>query len=89
MPRFNLVFIDGGHSYAVVVSDLNHFSDRVHVGGLLVVDDASNDLEVGGIGGYKGWPDVSRAVREVLDPDPRFEHVLAYQCIRVWRRVRE
>jgi|Transcript_9917 hypothetical protein len=83
-------------SYAVVVSDLEHFADRVHVGGLLVVDDAGNDLEIkgrgdsnSGFGDYKGWPDVSRAVLDVLGPDPRFEHVLAYQCMRVWRRVRQ
>ena len=53
------------------------------------MDDAGNDLEISGFGDYKGWPDVSRAVLDVLGPDPRFEHVLAYQCMRVWRRVRE
>ena len=46
MPRFDIIFVDGGHSYAVVVSDLRHFAERVHVGGLLVVDDASNFLQI-------------------------------------------
>ena len=32
---------------------------------------------------------MSRAVLDVLEPDPRFEHVVAFQCVRVWRRVRE
>ena len=93
---FDILFVDGGHSYEVAESDLRHFKERVTVGGILVVDDAGNDLQLpdasassGGAPQYRGWPDVSRAVRDVIDPDARFDHVVAYKGTRVWRRTAE
>ena len=85
LPAFDVVFIDGGHSYPVVTSDLRVFMPMVAVGGLLVVDDAGDDLNFKAE--YKGWPEVSRAVRDVLDPDPQFVELFASNSMRVWRRV--
>lgn len=82
---FDVLYIDGGHEYEVVCSDLD-YREHVGPGGFLLMDDSANFLNMW-TGCFPGIVQVSRAVRDVLDPDPRFEHRLAIMHLRLWERV--
>jgi len=82
---YDIVYIDGCHEYDYVVKDLLFYAKLIKVGGLLVVDDASNYLKQP-FGFFQGIEDVSRAVRTVIETDPQWEHLLAVVHNRVWRR---
>lgn len=95
---FDVVYIDGSHDHDVVVNDLRHFAIHVSRGGFLVMDDASCDLNLPrqfrapGTRApeekvFRGYEDVSRAVRELVDPNPDFRHLFACGHNRVWQRV--
>lgn len=43
---FDIVYIDGSHDYEIVVQDINNYSPLVKLGGFLVIDDASYDLNM-------------------------------------------
>ena len=91
---FNLIFIDGSHDYHDVISDIQLSKDIVEVGGYIVVDDASCNLDMPDkfySGGNRvsrwGWEDVSRAVEEELVTDTRYKEVFAVGHDRIFRRV--
>ena len=87
---YDLVFIDGCHDYEVVVSDLTNYGDMVKLGGYLVVDDASNYLNIPDNlirANWKGLEDVSRATRDVIEADSRFQEVFAVGHNRIFKRI--
>lgn len=84
--EFDAVYIDGGHEYAFVSSDLSFYPTLLKPGGLLIVDDASCYLEQPW-GFFQGIDDVCRAVRTIVETNPDYEHLLAVVHNRVWRRV--
>lgn len=47
LPKMDLVFIDGGHSYETVASDWNHVRRLMHPGTVVLFDDWWNDPEAG------------------------------------------
>jgi hypothetical protein len=83
---FDVVYIDGGHDYKTVVNDIITYSELVNVGGYLVIDDASYNLDLPR-GRFRGWPDVTRAAKDFLDSDSNFRHMFAVGHNRVWRRI--
>lgn len=88
---FDVVYIDGCHDYEVVVSDVVNYCEMVKLGGLVVIDDASNYLKIpdGLIRmNWRGLEDVSNAVRDTIEKDECFEHLFAVGHNRVWRKVR-
>lgn len=85
---FDLVYIDGCHEYNYVMKDLLCYPQLVRPGGLLVVDDCSNNLDMPK-GFFKGIEPVSQAVRTVIETDPQWEHLLAVVHNRVWRKTCE
>lgn len=88
---FDIVFIDGGHDYETVVSDLKWYAPLVKIGGFLVMDDASSYLKMprGLIRmDWFGLPDVSNAVRDVIESDDSFKHLFAVGHNRVWKRIK-
>lgn len=82
---YEVVYIDGGHSYPVVYVDIREYSEMVKPGGYLVVDDCSNNLNMWP-GCFAGIADVSRAVDEYMNNNTSFEHIGAVMHNRVWRR---
>lgn len=82
---FDIVYIDGCHEYNYVMKDLMAYPKMLIPGGLLVVDDCSNDLKMPE-GFFKGIEPVSRAVRTVIETDPQWEHLLAVTHNRIWRK---
>lgn len=63
----DLLYIDGGHAYDVVKSDLTHYPPLVTRGGYLVIDDCNNSMEMP-YGYFRGIESVSRAVDEIFPP---------------------
>jgi hypothetical protein len=82
---FDVIYVDGCHDYEVVKSDIDRYSSMVKIDGLLVIDDASNNLRM--LGTYRGLEDVSKAVSDTVERDVRFRHLFAVGHNRVWRRV--
>lgn len=65
--KADVVYIDGGHDYQTVVSDLTHYPKLVKKGGLLVIDDCNNAFDMPD-GYFRGIEAVSKAVDEVMPP---------------------
>lgn len=83
---WNMIYIDGGHDYADVAFDIKTYAPRVAMGGFLIVDDASiNRLNIGSC--WPGLEDVSQAVKDHLDNDPRFKFLFACGHINIFQRV--
>ena len=61
----DVLYIDGGHTYEVVKSDLTNYLPILKVGGTLVIDDCNNAIPMPW-GYFQGIQSVSLAVDEVL-----------------------
>lgn len=46
LPLLDMVLIDGGHTYDVVMKDIQNYLPRIRVGGYLIIDDCGNSLDV-------------------------------------------
>ena len=80
--RYQLLYIDGDHTYAGVVADIEHYAPLVAPGGWLVMDDASFDQP--GTVFWKGYDSVARACQ--LLPSFGFKNVLNIGHNRVFER---
>jgi len=86
---YDLMLIDGCHDYEVVLDDIQIYAPYVKPGGYLVIDDASNDLQIPDFmipKNWKGVPSVTQAVNETLMKDPAWQHVLAVGHNRVFQK---
>lgn len=74
--EFEVLVIDGDHSFEGVKRDFENYADHVVPGGYIIIDD------------YQGpsWPDVTRFVDETVFTDPRFEMVSGHLRTAVVRR---
>lgn len=81
--RFEVIYIDGDHSYESVKSDVRWYAPLVVPGGYLVMDDAAYFLPGGTF--HKGYESVSRACDECVPP-LGFDNVLNVGHNRVFRR---
>lgn len=87
---FDLVYVDGCHDYEVVVSDLTYYSEMVTLNGYLVVDDASNNLNIPDNLirlNWKGLPDVTKATDDVMSHNKNFKEVFAVGHNRIFKRI--
>jgi len=82
---YSIVYIDGGHDYTTVASDIKSYGSVVPSNGYLVMDDSSNFLNIGKC--WAGIKQVSEAVRDVLEADRNFKHIFACGHLRVFRRL--
>jgi hypothetical protein len=81
--RFQVVYIDGGHTYEVASTDIANFAPKVVPGGWLVMDDASHGLP--GTTFWKGYESVARACE--LLPALGFKNVLNVGHNRVFEKI--
>jgi Methyltransferase domain len=81
--KFNLIYIDGDHSYDGVLQDIKNFTPLVAQGGYLVMDDASWFLD--GSVFWKGHKEVSRACEGIEDLG--FKNVLNIGHNRVYEKL--
>jgi cephalosporin hydroxylase len=87
---YDLMLIDGCHDYEVVVDDIQVYGTLVKPGGYLVLDDASNDLQIPDYMLPKNWKGVlavTEAVNATLMKDPAWKHVMAVGHNRVFQRL--
>lgn len=82
--KYDIVYIDGGHSYEVVKSDLLHYPNMVKQGGYLVIDDCCNKYQIPN-GMFPGIETVSKAVDEWY-PNEQFTELFSVVHIRVFKR---
>jgi hypothetical protein len=82
---YDIVYIDGGHTYPVVKSDVAHYPNMVKPGGYLVIDDCANKYNMP-FGYFQGIAPVSKAVDEVL-PNSRFKELFNVVHNRVFQRI--
>lgn len=82
--KYDVVYIDGGHSYDVVKSDLLHYTKQVKQGGYLVIDDCCNKYQIPN-GMFPGIETVSKAVDEWY-PNEQFTELFSLVHIRVFKK---
>lgn len=81
--NFDLVYIDGDHSYKVCKEDMENYATLIKPNGYLVMDDASNFLP--GTKFFKGIVEVSKACEEI---DPKvFKNILNVGHNRVYQKL--
>jgi len=84
----DILYIDGGHDYDTVVSDLKNYLPLIKPGGILVVDDCSNNFQIPN-GMFPGIDTVSNAVDELLPPftqNDEYEWLFNVGHNRIWRK---
>lgn len=74
---YDVILIDGDHSYDGVKADFERYAEMLSPGGVLIVDDY----------GSKDWPEVTRFVDEVVVGDDRFERVGVLSRTAIFRRL--
>jgi hypothetical protein len=84
--EYDIIYIDGGHSFEVAHHDIYRYSSFVKVGGYLVVDDAGCKFNMPD-GYFKGIEEVSRAVDELL-PNEYYTEVFNVMHNRVFKRIK-
>jgi FkbM family methyltransferase len=82
---YQLVYVDGDHSYEATVADIETYGDLVQTNGFLVVDDCCDYKQLPP-GMFKGIQSVSAAVRDTLETDSRFIEILTVGHVRIWQR---
>lgn len=80
--RFNLIYVDGGHTYEAASADIANFASKVTAGGWLVMDDAAHDLP--GTAYWKGHESVSQACRHL--PALGFKNILNVGHNRIFEK---
>lgn len=83
---YDIVYVDGGHSYEVARHDVYQYSSFVKVGGYLVIDDCANKYNLPD-GYFRGIEPVSRAVDELL-PNEYYKEVFNVMHNRIFKRIK-
>jgi hypothetical protein len=83
---YDVIYIDGGHSYEVAKHDVYKYSSFVKVGGYLVIDDCAHKYSLPD-GYFKGIDSVSKAVDELL-PNEYYKELFSVVHNRVFQRIK-
>jgi hypothetical protein len=83
---YDVIYVDGGHSYDVARHDVYHYSSHVKVGGYLIIDDCANKYNLPD-GMFKGIEPVSRAVDQLL-PNEYYKEIISVVHNRVFKRIK-
>jgi SAM-dependent methyltransferase len=85
---YDVVYIDGGHDYETVINDIELCNQILKPGGILVMDDASSELNLSkNHPGFTGHPDVAKAIIDDLDNRDNYKHLFACGHNRVWKKL--
>ena len=86
---FDVLYIDGGHSYETTRSDIINYSPLVRSGGFLVIDDCACSLPHPW-GYFAGITSVCKAVDKLLPPatdNAEWRHLGAVMHNRIWQKL--
>jgi len=84
--RYNLIYIDGGHDYECVVSDIKLMKEILLKNGIVVFDDSSN-YKTFSKNLFLGHEDVSRALKDTLENDVDFVEIMCVGHNRVFKKI--
>jgi predicted transcriptional regulator len=84
--RFDVIFIDGGHDYDTVVSDILLSKEILNPGGFIITDDSSCYKNFGELNIFKGHIEVANAVRDYLETDVNYIEILCVGHNRVFKK---
>ena len=87
LGKFNIVYVDGGHDYETVVSDINLAKEICDKNGYIVMDDSSNFLTFDGLDIFKGHPEVSSATTDHLMTDVNFIEKSCVGHNRIFQKI--
>jgi predicted O-methyltransferase YrrM len=83
---YDMVYVDGDHSYAVTVSDIENYGKMLKIGGFMVVDDCNNNKKIPEEI-FHGISEVSMAVADCLENNSNYQEVLTCMHVRVWKKL--
>lgn len=84
---FDVVYVDGGHTYEIAHDDLTNYAPMVKKGGYLVVDDAANHLSMP-FGYFQGINSVTDALLGWQRTTEDFEFICNVVHLMVFKRVK-
>lgn len=85
--EFDIIYIDGGHTYEVVKADLNNYVKLVKLNGYLVIDDSCNNFKMPW-GYFCGIESVTKATEEYFATNKDFKFLFNVMHNRVYKRVK-
>jgi hypothetical protein len=83
---WDIIYIDGGHSYEVAKADILNYCGLVKIGGYLVIDDCAHKYDLPE-GYFRGIETVSKAVDELL-PNEYYKELFNVMHNRVFQRIK-
>lgn len=83
----DVLYIDGGHDYDTVISDITNYLPILKPGGFLVIDDCCNDLSMP-FGYFTGIQEVTEATNKVMQNNPDYEFLFNVVHNKVWRKIK-
>ncbi len=84
---YDLVYVDGSHTYIDSLGDIVTYSPMIKEGGLLVIDDCNCNLNFPPSGFFTGIADVTQAKIDWLAKNPPFEFICSCVHISVFQRI--
>jgi hypothetical protein len=88
LKMFDLVYVDGGHDYDTVISDLILVKDILNINGYIVTDDSSCYKNLAGLAVFTGHLEVCDAIKDNLEPDKNFVEILCVGHNRVFKKIK-
>jgi predicted O-methyltransferase YrrM len=85
---YDIIYVDGDHSYAATVSDIENYGAMLKIGGFMVVDDCNNNKKISNEY-YGGIHEVSLAVGDCLEKNPNYQEILTCMHVRVWQKIND
>jgi hypothetical protein len=86
---FDLIFIDGGHDFDTVINDIKISDEILKVGGFLITDDSSSDLNFPtNFIGFRGHAEVSLAINNSEIIKNKYRHLFACGHNRCWKKIK-
>lgn len=84
---YDVVYLDGDHTYVGVMNDLTHYAPLVKPGGYLVMDDCCCDMQME-FGFFQGIKEVNEAFADYMkDNGDKWEFMVSVVHLRVMKRV--
>lgn len=84
---FDIIYIDGGHDFNTVVSDINFSKEICRLNGFIVMDDSSSYKDFENLNVFQGFYDVSDAVQQLLETDCNYVERLCVGHNRIFQKV--
>ena len=91
LPPFDIIYVDGGHEYETVVSDIKLAKKICKNNGYIVADDASFFKDFSNFSllpSFVGHKEVSLAVADFLENDPHYIEEYCVAHVRAFKKIK-